>query len=256
MNRILKAFDNKKALIAYLTAGDPSLEKTKEFILTLAQNGADLIEIGIPFSDPVAEGQVIQSAMQRGLKSITAQDDIFSMVSQLRKESDVPIVFMSYVNPIFSYGYSRFFKRCREIGIDGIIIVDMPFEEHGEVLEQTQKNNVSLITLIAPTSNERINMLAQNASGFIYLISSLGVTGVRENITTDIKSLVERIKEQTQIPVAVGFGISKPEQAQEIARYADGIIIGSAIVKLIEEYKEDAAAHIAQYISSIKAAIS
>ena len=256
MNKIVKAFDNKKALIAYLTAGDPSLEKTKEFILTLAQNGADLIEIGIPFSDPVAEGAVIESAMQRGLKSISAQDDIFSMVSQIRKQSDIPIVFMSYLNPVFSYGYSRFFKRCREVGADGIIIVDMPFEEHGEVLEQTQKNNIALITLIAPTSNERINMLAQNAVGFVYLISSLGVTGVRENITTDIKSLVERIKGQTQIPVAVGFGISKPEQAREIARYADGVIIGSAIVRIIEEYGDGAGEHIARYISSIKAALS
>ncbi len=252
MNKIKKAFENKKALITYITAGDPNLEKTKEFIIAMAQNGADLIEVGIPFSDPIAEGDVIQSAMERALKNKINIDDIFSVIVEARKTVDIPIVFMTYLNPVFSYGYARFFKKCKESGISGIIVPDMPFEEQDEIKESAQKNEVAIITLIAPTSKERISILAKNAQGFIYLISSLGVTGVREKITTDIGAIIKQIREQTDVPVGVGFGISTPQQAKEISNFADGIIIGSAIVKIIAKYKEEAAPKIAEYISSIK----
>lgn len=252
MNKIQKAFENKKALITYLVAGDPNLDKTKEFILTMVKNGANLIEIGIPFSDPVAEGAVIETAMGRALKNKINLDDIFLMVAQVRKETDIALAFMTYLNPVFSYGYGRFFKRCKELDINAIIIADMPFEEQGEVLEFADKNLVATITLIAPTSKDRISTLAKSAKGFIYLISSLGVTGVRDKITTDIKSIVDHIKTVTQIPVAVGFGISTPQQAKEIAQNSDGVIIGSAIVKIIEQYKEDAVPKIAEYVASIK----
>jgi tryptophan synthase alpha chain len=255
MNKISDVFKNKKALITYLTAGDPNLEKTKEFILTMAKSGAGLIEIGIPFSDPIAEGEVIQNAMMRALKNNINVDNIFNMVSEVRKETNIPLAFMTYLNPVFSYGYARFFKKCKELGIGGIIIPDMPFEEQDEIKEFAQKNEVSIITLIAPSSKERIAVLAKAAEGFIYLISSLGVTGMRDKITTDIAAIVSQIKAQTQTPVAVGFGISKAQQAKEISQYADGIIIGSAIVKIIAEYAQDAAPKIAGYVSSIKSAI-
>ncbi|MDR2772375.1 MAG: tryptophan synthase subunit alpha, partial [Elusimicrobiota bacterium] len=198
MNKIPQAFSGKKALIAYLTAGDPCLDKTKDFILSLAKNGADLIEIGIPFSDPIAEGEVIQNAMERALKNDITIDNIFTMVAEIRKGTNIPLLFMTYLNPVFSYGYARFFKKCKETGLDGIIVPDMPFEEQGEIKEFAQKNDVSLITLIAPTSKERIAMLAKNAEGFIYLVSSLGVSGVREKITTDIGTICADIRAVSQ----------------------------------------------------------
>jgi tryptophan synthase alpha chain len=255
MNKIAKAFENKKALITYLTAGDPNLDKTKEFILAMASSGASLIEIGIPFSDPTAEGIVVQSAMERALKNKTNLDDIFEMVIKVRKEIEIPLVFMTYLNPIFSYGYARFFRRCKEIGISGIIIVDMPFEEQDEIKEFADKNEIASITLIAPTSNERTFELAKHSKGFVYLVSSLGVTGTRDKITTDIKPIVENIRSVSQTPIAIGFGISTPQQAQEMSQKADGIIIGSAIVKIIEQYKENAAPEIAKYVTSIKSVL-
>lgn len=250
---IQKAFENNKALIIYLTAGDPTLDLTEEYILSLAQNGADLIEIGIPFSDPIAEGEVIQDAMTRALSVQIKFDDIFAMVERLRKKTDIPLTFMTYINPVFSYGYDKFFKRCKDTGISAVIVPDMPFEEQGEIKGFADKYDIDIITLIAPTSQERIEDIAKNAKGFIYLVSSLGVTGVRAKITTDLKGMTEKIKEFTDIPVAVGFGISKGEQAKEIVQYADGVIIGSAIVKIIAEYKENAAIKIAEYVSDIKA---
>lgn len=250
---IKKAFENKKALVIYLTAGDPSLEHTEEFILTLAQNGVDLIEIGIPFSDPIAEGEVIQNAMARALSVKISIDDIFAMVERVRKQTDISLTFMTYINPVFNYGYDKFFKRCKDTGICALILPDLPFEEQGELKEFSDKYGIDIITLIAPTSKERTERIAKNAKGFVYLVSSLGVTGVRAKITTDIKGMAEKIKEHTDIPVAVGFGISKGEQAKDMVQYADGVIIGSAVVKIIAEYKESAAAKIAEYVSGIKA---
>ena len=252
MNKISEAFNNKKALISYLTAGDPSLKDTEEFIAVLAESGADLIEIGIPFSDPVAEGEVIQNAMARALTKKIDLDNIFDMVIRLKKRTQVPLTFMTYLNPLLTYGYDKFFKKCKETGISAVIIPDMPFEEQGEVKEFAGKCEIDIITLIAPTSNERIETIAKLAKGFIYLVSSLGVTGVRAKITADIKGMVEKIKKFTDTPVAVGFGISTGEQAKEMTKYADGVIIGSAIVKIIEQYNENAAPKLAEYISSIK----
>ncbi|MCL1972061.1 MAG: tryptophan synthase subunit alpha [Endomicrobia bacterium] len=254
-NEISEIFKNKKILIAYLTAGDPSLKDTEEFIVALAENGADLIEIGIPFSDPVAEGEVIQNAMARALIKKINLDNIFDMVVRLKKRTQVPLTFMTYLNPLLTYVYDNFFKKCKETGISAVIIPDMPFEEQDEVKEFADKYGVGIITLIAPTSNERIETIAKSAKGFIYLVSSLGVTGVRAKITTDIKGMAEKIKKFTDTPVAVGFGISTAEQAKEMTKYADGVIIGSAIVKIIEQYKENSAPKLAQYISSIKNAM-
>ena len=251
-NKISEIFKNGKALIAYLTAGDPSVIDTEEFIVALAENGADLIEIGIPFSDPVAEGEVIQNAMARALAKKIGLNDIFDMAARVKKRTQVPLTFMTYLNPLLTYGYDNFFKKCKEIGISAIIVPDMPFEEQDEVKEFADNCGIDIITLIAPTSNERIEKIARSAKGFIYLVSSLGVTGVRASITTDIKSMVEKIKKFTDTPVAVGFGISTAEQAKEMTKHADGVIIGSAIVKIIEQHKENAAPKLAQYISPIK----
>ena len=249
---ITEIFKNKKVLITYLTAGDPSLDKTENYILTMAENGADLIEIGIPFSDPVAEGKTIQDAMTRALSKKIDLDDIFNAVVNVRKKSNVPLVFMTYLNPLFSYGYEKFFKKCADTGIKGVIVPDMPFEEQDEIKAFTDKFGIVIITLIAPTSKERINTLARQAKGFVYLVSSLGVTGVRSRITTNIGNIVSEIKKLTDTPVAVGFGISTAEQAKEMAKDADGVIIGSAVVKIIAEYKENAAAKLAEYVSEIK----
>jgi tryptophan synthase alpha chain len=248
-------FKNGKALITYLTAGDPSLDKTEDYVLTMAENGSDLIEIGIPFSDPVAEGETIQNAMTRALSKKIDLDDIFNVVTNVRKKSNIPLVFMTYLNPLFSYGYEEFFKKCGSTGINGIIVPDMPFEEQDEIKGFTDKYGITVITLIAPTSKERINVLAKQAEGFIYLVSSLGVTGVRSRITTNIDAIVSEIKKVTDIPVAVGFGISTHEQAKKMAKSADGVIIGSAVVKIIAEYKENAAPKLAKYVSEIKRAI-
>ncbi|MDR1695277.1 MAG: tryptophan synthase subunit alpha [Endomicrobium sp.] len=256
MNKISEIFKNKKCLITYLTAGDPSLDKTEEFIVSLAKNGADLIEIGIPFSDPVAEGEVIQNAMARALSENIGLDDIFNMVSSVVKKISVPLAFMTYLNPLLTYGYDKFFKRCKETGIEAIIVPDMPFEEQDEIKEFTGKYGVTIITLIAPTSLERIEKLAKNAEGFIYLVSSLGVTGTRSEITTDINSIVSKIKQITDVPVAVGFGISTGKQAKDMTESADGAIIGSAIVKIIAEHKENAAAKIAGFVSEVKTAVN
>jgi tryptophan synthase alpha chain len=252
MNEISQAFKNKKALITYLTAGDPNLQKTKEYIIAMAQSGADLIEIGIPFSDPVAEGAVIQTAMERALKNKIDADDIFDMVESVKKEISVPLVFMTYLNPVFSYGYEKFFDKCNQTGISAIIVPDMPFEEQGEIKDIANKRDIAVITLIAPTSEERISMLSKSAQGFIYLVSSLGVTGTRDKITTDIGSIVSQIKKETNIPIGVGFGISTAQQAKEIIKYADGAIIGSAIVKIISENNENTADKLKNFILSIK----
>jgi tryptophan synthase alpha chain len=255
MNRITKIFKNNKALITYLTAGDPDISKTEEYILAMALNGADLIEIGIPFSDPVAEGETIQNAMVRALSKNINLEDIFGIVLNVKKKSDIPLVFMTYLNPMFFYGYEKFFKRCKEVGLDGIIVPDMPFEEQEEVKHFARKYSITIITLIAPTSKKRIPVLAKQAEGFIYLVSSLGVAGLRNRITTDIKAIMSEIKNVTDIPVAVGFGISKTSQAKEIVKCADGVIIGSAVVKIIEQYKVNAAVKLANYASELKKAI-
>ncbi|MBO5966712.1 MAG: tryptophan synthase subunit alpha [Methanobrevibacter sp.] len=254
--KIADAFKDGKAFIGFLTAGDPTIEKTVEYVLAMEEAGCDLVEIGIPFSDPVAEGPVIQEANIRALSNNTNTDDVFEAIRQIREKSDVPLVFLTYINPVFYYGYDKFFKRCQELNVCGIISPDLPYDEKDEILEVTQKYGIDIISLIAPTSKERIQMIASEASGFIYVVSSLGVTGMRSEIRTDLKSILEDIKEVTDVPAAVGFGINTPEQAENIAKVADGVIVGSAIVNIIAEHGENAKEPLAKYVQSMKDAIS
>ena len=256
MSKIAKAFQNGKAFIPFITCGDPDLETTAAAVRAMAQNGADLIELGIPFSDPTAEGPVIQAANIRALSGGADTDKIFDFVRDLRKDVTVPMVFMTYANVVFSYGAEKFISICREIGIDGLILPDIPFEEKEEFSEICRRYDVALISLIAPTSANRIGMIAREAEGFIYLVSSLGVTGVRSEITTDLGAIVKVIRENTDIPCAIGFGISTPAQAKQMAEIADGAIVGSAIVRLLEQYGREAPAHIGEYVRTMKEAVS
>ena len=256
-NKLSRVFDtpNGKAFIAFLTAGDPDADSTVSFILEMDRAGADLIEIGIPFSDPTAEGVVIQEANLRALEGGMTTRGVFDIVRRVREVSQVPLVFMTYLNPVFHYGYDAFFTKCEELGVDGIIIPDLPFEEREEVLVPASAHNVTLISMVAPTSADRIRKIASSAEGFLYVVSSLGVTGVRSEIQTDLASLVAQIRGVSDIPCTVGFGISTPLQAARMAALSDGSIVGSAIVKIIAEYGRDAAAHLAEYVSSMKKAV-
>lgn len=255
MSRISKAFEKEKAFIAFITGGDPDMETTEKLIPKIAEAGADLIEIGIPFSDPIAEGVVIQEADVRALKAGATTDKLFEMVVRVRKKTQVPLVFMTYMNPIYTYGTERFMERCAQVGIDGVIIPDVPFEEKEEVSKACQKAGVKLISMIAPTSKERIHMIAREAEGFLYCVSSLGVTGVRNKITTDISEMIEQVRQISNIPCAIGFGIATPEQAYEMAKITDGVIVGSAIVKLIAQYGKKSIEPVCQYIQTMRKAI-
>lgn len=255
MNNISKAFENRKAFIPFITCGDPDLETTAAVVRAAAKNGADLIELGIPFSDPTAEGPVIQGANMRALNGGVTTDKIFAFVRELRRDVTVPMVFMTYANVVFSYGAERFISACREIGIDGLILPDLPFEEKEEFQPFCRQYDVALISLIAPTSENRIAMIAKEAEGFIYLVSSLGVTGTRSEITTDLASIVKIIRENTDIPCAIGFGISTPEQARKMADISDGAIVGSAIIKLLEKHGKDAPRYVGEYVKSMKNAV-
>ncbi len=255
MTRIQSAFSNKKAFIAFVTAGDPTLEVTKELVIRMEKEGADLIELGIPFSDPVAEGPVIQAANERALKNGATTDKIFDMVAELRGTVKVPIVFLTYFNPVFTYGVERFMKKCKECGVDGLIVPDLPYEEKGEVAGPCKQYGVELISLIAPTSHDRIKMIAKEAEGFIYCVSSLGVTGVRSDIQTNLKEMIRVVRENSSMPCAVGFGIATEEQAKEMAMVSDGAIVGSAIVKLVEKYGAQAADPVGEYVHRMKQAV-
>lgn len=256
MSRISEAFQNKKAFIPFITCGDPDLETTKAVVREAVKNGADLIELGIPFSDPTAEGPVIQGANLRALSAGVTTDKIFDLVRELRLDVKIPMVFMTYANVVFSYGAERFISTCKEIGMDGLILPDLPFEEKEEFEPLCNQYGVDLISLIAPTSENRIAMIAREAKGFIYLVSSLGVTGTRSEITTDLASIVRVIRENTDIPCAIGFGISKPEQAKRMSQIADGVIVGSAIIKIIEQYGQEAPGPVGDYVKELKEAIS
>ena len=255
MSRIKEAFENGKAFIAFVTCGDPDLETTGAVVREMAKNGADLIELGIPFSDPTAEGPVIQGANLRALNGGVTTDQIFEFVKELRRDVSVPMVFMTYANVVFSYGAERFISTCRKIGMDGLILPDLPYEEKEEFQPICRRFGLELISLIAPTSENRIAMIAGEAEGFVYLVSSLGVTGVRSEIKTDLTSIVEAIRRNTDIPCAIGFGISTPEQAARMAGLADGVIVGSAIVRLIEKYGRQAPEHVGRYVKEMKAEI-
>lgn len=255
MSNIYQAFQGKKAFIPFVTGGDPTLEVTEQLLYAMQDAGADLIEIGIPFSDPIAEGVVIQEANERALKAGCTTDKLFDMVKRARQKVSVPIVFLTYVNPIVTFGKEKFMKRCIECGIDGIIVPDLPFEEKEELSGICEAYGVDIISLIAPTSKERIRMIAKEAKGYIYCVSSLGVTGVRSEIKTDIGKMTEMVREVTEVPCAVGFGISTPVQAAAMARVSDGAIVGSAIVKLIAQHKEACIPVVAEYVKSMKAAL-
>ena len=255
MSNIKKAFENGKAFISFITCGDPDLETTKKVVLEACKNGADLIELGIPFSDPTAEGPVIQGANIRALAGGVTTDKVFDLVRELRKETDTPFVFMTYANVVFSYGSEKFISLCKETGVDGIILPDLPFEEKEEFSPVCDKYGVDLISLIAPTSENRISMIAKEAQGFIYIVSSLGVTGTRSEIKTDLASIVKVIRENTDVPCAIGFGISTPEQAAKMAAVSDGAIVGSAIIKILEKYGKEAPKYVGEYVKSMKDAM-
>ena len=255
MSNIAKAFDNGKAFIPFITCGDPDLETTAAVVRAAVRAGADLIELGIPFSDPTAEGPVIQGANLRALNGGVRTEQNFELVRSLREEMGTPMVFMTYANVVFSYGAEKFIETCSRIGIDGLILPDLPFEEKEEFLPFCRKYGVDLISLIAPTSEDRISMIAKEAEGFISLVSSLGVTGTRSAITTDLASIVSVIRENTDLPCAVGFGISTPEQARQMADVSDGAIVGSAIIKLLEKYGKDAPDYVYEFVKSMKDAV-
>ena len=252
MSRIKEAFENGKAFIAFVTCGDPDLETTGAVVREMVKNGADLIELGIPFSDPTAEGPVIQGANLRALNGGVTTDQIFEFVKELRRDVSVPMVFMTYANVVFSYGVERFISTCRKIGMDGLILPDLPYEEKEEFQPICRRFGLELISLIAPTSENRIAMIAGEAEGFVYLVSSLGVTGVRSEIKTDLTSIVEAIRRNTDIPCAIGFGISTPEQPARMSGLADGVIVGSAIVRLIEKYGRQAPEYVGRYVKEMK----
>lgn len=255
MSNIKKAFENGKAFIAFITCGDPDLETTAAVVRAAVENGADLIELGIPFSDPTAEGPVIQGANLRALNGGITTDKIFAFVKELRRDVKVPMVFMTYANVVLSYGSERFISACRDIEIDGLILPDLPFEEKEEFYAICKKHGVDLISLIAPTSENRITMIAKEAEGFIYIVSSLGVTGMRNEIKTDLASIVRGVRENTNVPCAIGFGISTPEQAKKMADISEGAIVGSAIIKLLEKYGKEAPKYVGEYVKSMKDAI-
>ncbi len=255
MIKLRTAFENGKAFIPFITAGDPDLETTEKLIYALAEAGADLIEIGIPFSDPIAEGVVIQEADIRSLAAGTTTEKVFELVKRVRSKVKIPMVFMTYLNVIFGYGTEQFMQKAQACGIDGLVVPDMPFEEKGELAPYSQKYGLELVSLIAPTSHDRIKMIAAEAEGFIYIVSSLGVTGVRSQITTDISSMVKLVREVTDVPCAVGFGISTPEQAAEMAAVSDGAIVGSAIVRLIAKHGNDSVPYVKDYVQKMKSAL-
>jgi tryptophan synthase alpha chain len=256
MSRIAKVFSKGNAFIPFITAGDPDLSITEKLIPAMAEAGADLIEIGIPFSDPVAEGIVIQEADMRALSAGTTTDKIFESVKRIRMKTNVPLAFMTYLNPVFVYGSERFIKNAAECGVDALIVPDLPYEEKEELKPFCNQYGIDLISLIAPTSKERIKTIAAEAEGFVYCVSSMGVTGVRKEISTNIGDMISLVKETKDIPCAIGFGISTPEQAKEMSQYADGVIVGSAIVKLAAKYGADCIEPICSYVREMKVAIS
>ena len=255
MSRIHEAFYNKKAFIPFFTCGDPDIETTKKLIYEAVKNGADLIELGIPFSDPTAEGPVIQDATMRALEGGMTTDIVFNLVEEIRSDITIPLVFMTYANVVYSYGIEDFVIRCNKVGIDGIILPDVPYEEKGEFQPICSKYGVDFISFIAPTSKERIAMIAKEAEGFLYIVSSLGVTGTRSEITTDLGSIIKEVRKNTDIPCAIGFGISNPKQAKDMSLIADGVIVGSAIVKQIAVKGRDSVEDIGQFIKEMKQAI-
>ena len=257
MSRIAEAFAHGKAFIPFLTCGDPDLETTEAVVRAVAQTGADLIELGIPFSDPTAEGPVIQAASERALAAGATTDKIFEMVRRLRRDVTTPMVFMTYANVVFSYGTERFISTASEIGMDGLILPDVPYEEREEFAPVCRKYGLDLIPLIAPTSEGRIAKIAREAEGFLYGVSSLGTAGVQEELTANVDRMVRLHKEaDPDLPCAVDLDVPTPDQAAAVARVADGVIVGSAIVELTGRYGQEAVPYIRDYVTDMKTAVS
>ena len=257
MNRIASAFEkNHKAFIAFLMGGDPDIETTEKLIISMEEAGVDLFEIGIPFSDPAADGPVIQQASVRALEKGCTADDLLNMVKRLREKVTAPIVFLCYANSIFAYGKERFMERCRECGVDGVVVPDIPYEEKDELTDVCAKYGITQISIVAPTSKERTETIAKDAEGFLYCVSTLGVTGFRDEIRTNMTEIINKVRAVSNIPCAVGFGISTPEQARDMAAVSDGAIIGTAIVKIIAEYGRDSVEPMRQYVARVKDAIT
>lgn len=246
--------DGRKALITFVTAGDPDLETTRQLVLKMEESGADLIELGVPYSDPIAEGPVIQAANIRALKNDVRLDKLFELVSTLRKDTDIPLVFLLYVNCILQYGEAQFFDSCLKHGLDGVIIPDLPLEESAEIYEEANRKGIRLIRLVAPSSADRIEMIASQAEGFLYCVSSLGVTGMRSSFNTNFSDFFKQINKAKSAPCAVGFGISTPEQVKELKQYCDGIIVGSAIVKKIATApnSKEAVTSVSEFVCNIR----
>lgn len=255
MSRIEEAFQKHKAFIAFITVGDPDLETTERVVHAAVENGADLIELGIPFSDPTAEGPVIMEADEVALKAGTTTDKVFELTKKLRETITVPMVYMTYANVVFSYGCEKFAQKAADAGIDGLILPDVPYEEKEEFTEVFDRYGLDLISMIAPTSEDRIAMIAKEAKGLIYMVSSLGVTGTRSEITTDIAAMTDLVKKNSEVPCAVGFGISTPEQAARMAELSDGAIVGSAIIKIIAKYGKEAAGPVGEYVKEMADAV-
>ena len=255
MSRIEEAFQKHKAFIAFITVGDPDLETTERVVHAAVENGADLIELGIPFSDPTAEGPVIMEADEVALKAGTTTDKVFELTKKLRETITVPMVYMTYANVVFSYGCEKFAQKAADAGMDGLILPDVPYEEKEEFTEVFDRYGLDLISMIAPTSEDRIAMSAKEAKGFIYMVSSLGVTGTRSEITTDISAMTDLVKKNSEVPCAVGFGISTPEQAARMAELSDGVIVGSAIIKIIAKYGKEAAGPVGEYVKEMADAV-
>lgn len=260
MSNIEAVFKKKKAeghkvFIPFITAGDPYMAATEKFIYALEEAGSDIIELGIPFSDPVADGPVIQRANLRAMANGVHIDKVFNLVETVRKNTQVPLVFLLYANIIYHYGIEKFFYKCQEVGVDGIIVPDVPQEEKEEFDYFARKYHIDFISLVAPTSKTRTKTIVQDATGFLYCVSSLGVTGTREDIQTDLEAMFEEIRKYCLVPTALGFGISNKEQAREIKDYADGVIVGSAIVKIVEEYGDQAEEELIKFVSGIREAL-
>ncbi len=260
MNRIDLTFQNLRAakhtgVIAYLTAGDPDLETTEELVCHLAKSGAAMVELGVPFSDPVADGPVIQAASTRALKNGVTLEDILDLIQSLRGKIDIPLLIMTYYNPVLSYGIDNFIRAASESGLDGLIVPDLPLEESEMLSESLRESGIHYIYLLSPTSsNQRIAATAKRASGFIYCVSVAGVTGARDDIPSSGRELLSRVKSITDLPLALGFGISRPEQVKALGSRSDAVIIGSAIVRLVEKggNKEVILRRVASYLEEFK----
>ena len=256
MNKnIERAFDHGKAFVAFVTCGDPDLDTTKKIILALERAGCDLIELGIPFSDSTAEGPVIQEANERALSNGCTTDDVFEMIKEVRKETSIPMVFMTYANVVFHYGTDKFCQKMIDANMSGMILPDVPYEEKDEFETVCHQYGLDFIRMIAPTSHDRIKMIANDAQGFLYCVSSLGVTGTRSKITTNVNEMVDIVRSVSDIPCGIGFGISTPEQAKKMTEKADAAIVGSAIIKIIAKYGKEAPDHVEAYVRSMVEAI-